>query len=166
MPSKALLIASALILLYGCAPVISKETLKTVDREISFSQVAKDPGAYVGKSVVFGGTIINVDNQEGRTVMEVLQEGLDYRLKPVLPEESEGRFLVEFPAFKDPAVYSKGRGITVAGTIKGVEEGKVGKTTYKYPVIEPREHHLWRLRGYDPGTRIGIGLGFGYTHID
>lgn len=154
--------------LIGCAPVISKETLNTVDRSITFEEVIKDPSAHTGKGVVFGGTILDTENREDNTVIEVLQEGLNARLRPVVPEESAGRFLVSFKGFRDPAIYSKGRGITIAGKVTGTEQRKLGKGTYTYPVIEPVEHYLWDRRTYgrDGDVGIGIGLGFGYTHID
>ncbi|MBI5642067.1 MAG: Slp family lipoprotein [Deltaproteobacteria bacterium] len=163
---KKIIMAVAAFTLIGCAPVISKDTLKAVDRDIKFEQVVKNPDAYAGKGVVFGGTILDIENREDVTILEVLQEGVNSQLKPVAPEESEGRFLVRFKGFKDPAVYSKGKHITVAGKIVDAEERKLGKGTYLYPVIEPAEHYLWKRHEYDRGPSLGIGLGLGYTHID
>lgn len=154
----------------GCGPVISKEVLKGVDRGIAFREVAGDPEAYIGRSVVFGGTILKTENTEGgATVIEVLQEGLNSQLKPVDTDSSEGRFLAEFEGFKDPAIYAPGKGITVAGKVIDADKRPLGKGTYTYPVIRPAEAYLWeRGRGYggEPSIGIGIGLGFGYTHID
>lgn len=164
--SRLLVFASVALLLGGCAPVISKQTLATVDRGLEFNEVIREPDAYAGRSVVFGGTILGVENMDGRTVVEVLQERLNSQLKPVDPEESAGRFLVEFDGFKDPVIYSTGNRLTAAGEITGVERRKLGKATYAYPVLKPREHYLWGPRPYDPGPRIGIGIGLGYTRID
>src|SRR3972149_11885487 len=58
----------------GCAPVISKETMRTVDRDVRFQDVVKDPGAYKGRQVAFGGTIIETENRESTTVREVREE--------------------------------------------------------------------------------------------
>lgn len=156
----------ALLFAAGCAPVISKDTLKTVDREIRFEDVVKDPGAFTGRSVVFGGTIISTENREGTTVIEVLQEGLNSQLKPVTPEESAGRFLAEIEGFRDPAIYAPGRGITVAGELTGAERRELGKGSFNYPVIRSREHYLWEVRGYDPGPSIGIGIGLGFWNVN
>lgn len=165
---KMLLIAGILALLAGCGPVISDEVLKTVNRDIEFRQVAADPAKYTGKSVVFGGTILNVENMENVTEMEVVQEGMNSQLKPVERGESAGRFIVRFNRFMDPAIFSAGKRITVAGVITGTETRPLGKGTYRYPVIEPKEHYLWEPSDYDRGggPRIGIGIGLGYTHID
>ncbi len=165
--SKFLIVMALMIAaLAGCAPVISKDTLATVDRGIKFEDVVKDPGPYAGKNVVFGGTIINVENTESRTVLEVVQQGMNSQLNPVYTDESAGRFLVDFPGFKDPAIYSIGKRLTVAGRVKGSLEKKLGKGTYRYPVIEPTEHYLWPRRGGYSEPSIGIGIGIGYTHID
>ncbi|MDO8427317.1 MAG: Slp family lipoprotein [Deltaproteobacteria bacterium] len=161
----SLLLLIILAVFAGCAPVISEEALKDVDREINLGDVIKDPEGYAGKGVVFGGTIISAENLENRTILEVIQHGMNSRLNPVYTEESAGRFLVDFPGFKDPAIYANGKRITVAGKIKGVEEKKLGKGTYRYPVVEPKEHYLWPRQGYGEPS-IGIGFGIGYTHID
>jgi starvation-inducible outer membrane lipoprotein len=74
---KKLFIAALLLMAAGCGPVISENVLKNVDRDIEFKSVVDDPARYEGKSVVFGGTIIKVENLEGATVMEVVQEGMN-----------------------------------------------------------------------------------------
>ena len=165
--AKMLLIAAVLLLAAGCGPVISENVLKTVDRDIEFRSVVADPARYNGKSVVFGGTILNIENLEGVTVMEVVQEGLNSQLKPVDRGESAGRFLVKFDRFVDPAIFSAGKRITVAGVVTGTETRPLGKGNYRYPVIEPKEHYLWEPSDYDRSEpRIGIGIGLGYWHID
>lgn len=161
---NALLILCSIALFSGCAPVISKETLDTADRNVRFADTVKNPDLYAGKTIVLGGIIVNVENQEKRTVMEVLQEPLGYQLKPSSPEESQGRFLAVFDGFRDPAVYGKGRPITVAGAVKGAEERTLGKMLYRYPVIEVKEHYLWSRPGYGGEPSIGVGVGLGFTH--
>lgn len=162
----AALLIMALLLLAGCGPVLSDETLRQVDREIRFEDVAAGPSAYTGRSVVFGGTILAIENRQDRTVIEVLEQDMNSQLKPVDAEKSKGRFLVEFPDFKDPAIYGKGRLLTVAGKVKGTEERKLGERTYTYPVITPIEHYLWTEERYYDQPRIGIGVGIGFSHID
>lgn len=160
---KMLWIALTLAIVAGCAPVISENVLKSVDRGVEFRDVAAEPARYTGRSVVFGGTIILVENLEGATVMEVVQEGLNSQLKPVARDESGGRFLVKFKEFKDPAIFGAGKRITVAGVVTGTETRPLGKSTYRYPVLEPKEHYLWEPSDYDRGrTSIGIGIGFGF----
>jgi len=153
---------AALLALAGCGPVISKETLGRMDRTLTLEEVLKDPGAYTGRTIVLGGTILSVENLQGRTVAEVIEHEMNSQLKPVRPESSAGRFLVEFDGFKDPSVYSRGKRISVAGAITGVEKKTIGKTEYAYPVIRPEEHHLWEAASEPSSPRIGLGLGLGF----
>lgn len=159
---RRIILGAALIALAGCAPVISKDTLRRMDSGLRFEEVIKDPGSYTGRTIVVGGTILSMENLKSRTVVEVIEQDMDSRLKPVKPESSAGRFLVEFDGFKDPALYNRGKRITVAGTITGVEKRMLDKTEYAYPVIKPAEHHLWEETRGSSEPRIGIGLGVGF----
>ena len=146
--------------LSGCAHVITGESLRKADRDLTFAVLMKNPEAHRGKTVLLGGTVIGVENREETTVLEVLEEPLSGGLKPGDPEKSGGRFLVEFKGFLDPALWA-GRPVTVVGTVKSIEEKTLGKMPYAYPVITPIEHYLWRRgQGYDsPGVTFGIGVG-------
>ena len=159
---KTTLLLLALFLTCGCAPVISHETLKSVDREIRLSDLVKDPEKYSGRKVVLGGTIVGIENREDKTEIEVLDQPLNRQLKPTDPEKSEWRFLAVFEGFKDPALYSRNRRITVAGVFKGVVKRKLGKMDYDYPVVEPEEHYLWRSSYSDPSVGLGVGIGIGF----
>ncbi len=160
-PLKAILAAFILTALAGCAPVISKGVLETADRSVNFADILKDPPKYTGRTVVVGGAIIDARNLEDWTEIEVLQMPLGYRLKPVRPEESAGRFILVFKGFKDPAIYGAGKKITAVGKIEGFRTGSVGKMTYNYPVISSTEDYLWQME-YEPS--IGIGVGVGIIH--
>lgn len=145
----------------GCAPVISEETMTTVNTGIGFSDLKNEPRAYKGERVVLGGAIIKTETQDERTVVEVLQMPLNRRLIPVDPESSKGRFLVEYPEFRDPAVYRKGLLITVVGLVTGMEARPLGEMNYRYPVIRAEEDHLRRP---DRGGRTSLGIGLGVIY--
>ncbi len=159
---KTTLLLLALLLTSGCAPVISQKTLESVDRGIRFSDLVKEPDKYRGQKVVLGGTIVSIENREEKTEIEVLEQPLNYQLKPTDPERSEGRFIAVFEGFKDPALYSRNRRITVAGVFKGVVKRKLGEMDYSYPVVEPQEHYLWRSPYGEPSVGVGVGIGFGF----
>ena len=57
-------IAVLSVLLAGCASVISKNVLKEVDRSVTIEMVQADPDTYIGRKVVWGGTIISSKNLE------------------------------------------------------------------------------------------------------
>ena len=156
----SLLTAYCLLLtvLSACAPVISPEVLKTVDAVITFEQVLKNPDAYKGKTVLLGGTILKTINLPDETLIEVMEQPLDRRNRPVNPGASKGRFIILFKEFKDPVIYSTGRLITVAGEVTGSQLRPLGETNYNYPMISPKEYYLWKP--YEgPARHIGVGVG-------
>jgi outer membrane lipoprotein len=156
---------AAMLLLAGCTHVISKETLKEVDRNATFAQVVKDPDAYKGKTVLFGGAIIETKNFTDKSQAVVLQQPLDSRDRPVAGDVSEGRFVLTTPGFLDPAIYSPGRMITVAGKVVGKEKRPLGEIEYTYPVIEKQGLYLWpaeRPGSSEPKVQFGFGVGVGF----
>jgi len=156
---------AAMLLLAGCAHVISKQTLKEVDTSVTFAQVAKDPDAYKGKTVLFGGDVIEAQNLPDKTLVVVLQRPLGRRGEPAAGDVSEGRFIIRNPGFLDPAIYSPGRKITVAGTVAGKEVRPLGEIEYTYPLIEKRELYLWppeESASTEPKVHFGFGVGVGF----
>ncbi|OGP84323.1 MAG: hypothetical protein A2Z08_08070 [Deltaproteobacteria bacterium RBG_16_54_11] len=154
-----------MLLLAGCAHVISKPVLKEIDTTATFAQVLKDPDAYKGKTVLFGGDIIGAKNIQDKTVVAVLQRPLGRRGEPGAGDVSGGRFIVTTPGFLDPAIYSPGRKITVAGRVVGKEVRPLGEIAYTYPVIEKRELYLWPVEkpaSAEPAVHFGFGIGVGF----
>src|SRR3990172_7644873 len=144
--------------LISCAPVISPEVLKTVDKTITFEQILTNPDAYKNKMVLLGGTIIKTINLPDETLIEVIQQPLNRGNMPKDPEASKGRFIIVFKEFKDPAIFSPGRLITVAGEVIGSQTRPLGETNYNYPLLTPKEYYLWRP--YEgPSIHIGVGVG-------
>ena len=155
---------AAVFLLAGCAHVISKQTLAEVDTSVTFAQVAQDPDAYEGKTVLFGGDIIEAQNLPDKTLVVVLQRPLGRRGEPAAGDVSEGRFILRNPEFLDPAIYSPGRKITAAGTVVGKEVRPLGEIEYTYPIIEKRELYLWpeeESASNEPKVHFGFGVGVG-----
>ncbi|MDH4265706.1 MAG: Slp family lipoprotein, partial [Deltaproteobacteria bacterium] len=52
----------------SCAP-ISKEIMYRVDTTLTFRDIQKDPGAYAGKTVLWGGVIIETSNKQQETLI-------------------------------------------------------------------------------------------------
>ncbi len=133
-----------LLLISGCSHVISKELRQSSDLSLDLKQVRGNPDAYEGKSVVWGGEIIRVINQQdGKTEVEVFQEPLGFRGEPRETAPSEGRFLVVIDRFLDPYVYREGRKITVAGEIQGEKFEPLGEMYYRYPLLASKQIYLW-----------------------
>jgi outer membrane lipoprotein len=139
----ALLVVGSLTLVAGCAPVISPQLMAQVDRELDYRALAADPAAARGKTVLLGGTIVQTVPKPGQTEIEVVQKDLDSSAAPRLTDRSAGRFLVVSEKFLDPAVYSPGRDLTVAGEVMDPQTRRIGEIDYRYPVIQERELRLW-----------------------
>lgn len=150
--------------LVSCGPVISKQVMSSVDPSVSFQDLIKDPERFKGKTVVLGGRIIGTNVKTGETWMEVLQQPLDSRQRPEEADVSHGRFLVKFTDYRDPAVYSPGRAITVAGQVLGKEVRPLSQIEYTYPVLLAREAYLWRIEQYPSEPRFHFGVGVGVFH--
>lgn len=133
----------------GCAP-ISKDLRAQADRTLNFQQVFKDPGAYKGKIVIWGGEIIETINQkDGTTLMVVLQRPLDWMEEPKF-QRSEGRFIILAEGYVDPYVFKRGRRITVAGEILGRKVMRLGELEYPYPLLQSKQLYLWGEYYYSP----------------
>jgi len=143
-----------LMLIISCAP-FSQEVMQEVKKEIEFSEAIKDPEAFKGESVIWGGVIIETITRPDDTLIFIRQTELDFQKQPKELDRSQGRFIVRYRGFLDPAIYSKDREVTVVGTIAGKEERTVGERRYTYPVVDTRNIRLWEKRMeapyyYDP----------------
>ncbi|MBI5026797.1 MAG: Slp/YeaY family lipoprotein [Nitrospirae bacterium] len=137
-----LIIIVVLLLFSGCAHVVSDEALKMVDTEISFKELLRDPEAYRGRVVLLGGVIIQTKNTKEGTIIVVLQKALDRWGRPIEEDVSAGRFLILYPGYLDPFIYSDGKEITVVGEVSGKKTMPLGEIEYVYPVISPKEMYL------------------------
>lgn len=135
---------AAVLILSGCTPVISRQLMDQVDPALDYRAIAADPAAAKGRTVLLGGTIVQALPKPGGTELEVVEKELDYWDAPRLTDRSEGRFLVISERFLDPAVFSTGRDVTVAGEVLEPQTRRLGDIDYRYPVIRAEEMRLWR----------------------
>jgi outer membrane lipoprotein len=142
------LVAFLLLLCAACAPAISRQIRDEAGTPPSFQDLVAHPEEYQGRVVVLGGYILEIQNEPVGSVVTLLQAPLDFENKPKSSDLSGGRFVVTTDRFLDPEVYVKDRQLTVGGRISGVREETVGGTTYRYPVIEAQEIHLWPKEVY------------------
>jgi len=140
-------------LICSCAPVISPELQERVDSSITIKEVAQNPNIYEGKTVLWGGEIIQALPQEnGTDLIEVLEWPLNWREEPRRTVSFQGKFLVLLKEPSDLSLYKRGTKITVAGEIEGSMQGEkvksVSDPTYRYPIVLSEETHLWRDYSY------------------
>lgn len=149
----------------SCAPVISDKSLMESDRTIHFQSIVKDPGAFTGKTVIVGGRIISVTTRERETKLELIEQPLNDQYKPILKDISQGRYLVIYAGFLDPAIYSPGRLITVVGQILGGEPVQVGDIQYTCPALAAKELYLLPRSSSSSEPVVNFGIGFGVGTI-
>lgn len=131
------------------------ETTVEPDKAVAFSDAFKNTEAYEGSPVIWGGVIIETVPRACDTLIIIRQAELDFQNRPKNPDISAGRFIARSEGFLDPAIYSSGREITVAGIITGTEKRPVGEYLFTYPLVDIREIKLWEkrseaFRSYDP----------------
>ncbi|HET9122911.1 MAG TPA: Slp family lipoprotein [Acidiferrobacteraceae bacterium] len=100
--------------------------------------------APVDVTVRWGGAIANVRNGLKHTWIEVVDEPLGGDGRPISSNTSDGRFLARFDGFVDPAIYTRGREITVVGTLEPPMTRLIGQFPYSFPVVEVQRQYLWQ----------------------
>jgi outer membrane lipoprotein len=140
---RLLFFGITLVFVSGCVHAVSRDALKEVDREITFSALIKDPTAYQGRVVLLGGVIVKTVNKQEGTLLEVYQTRLDREGRPTDTDRSEGRFLGLYQGFLDSEIYKEGRQVTIAGTVQGEQVQLLGEIEYRYPYLLIKELHLW-----------------------
>jgi outer membrane lipoprotein len=132
----------------GCASSPFPETLtRTVNRSLTLAEIRADPHAHLGEHVILGGDVIKATPKPGDTEIEILARRLNSGDAPEGGDGSTGRFLLRTAGFLDPAIYARGRRLTVLGTLVGTEERAVGDVAYVYPVIRAERIKLWPVEG-------------------
>lgn len=135
---------AALPWLAACATSGVPEAIRDADRPSpTVASVQRQPEAFLGQQVRWGGSILAVHNGPQSTLIEVLGRPLDSQGEPDADGDGLGRFLVEVAGFKDPAEYPEGRRLSVAGPLLRVETRDVGEFPYPYPVVAATALHLW-----------------------
>ncbi len=132
-----------LLWLSGCASRLPQSIAQAPAEPLSVAQVQKAPQKYVGKSVRWGGEILEVVNAEKHTDVLILARELGRKGEPVVDGQADARFIARFPGFKEPAEFPEKKRLTVSGSITGMEIRNVGEFSYPYPVVEVHESHLW-----------------------
>jgi outer membrane lipoprotein len=135
-----------LITICGCAYPISQEMRAKANPDLIYSAVARDPRSYKGATIIWGGIVIQVQNQPSQTVLTILETPLDYYGVPLDEDFSRGRFIAQVPEYLDQQAYGEGKKIILAGDIVGEETKQLAGTQYRYPVVLVRELHQFLQR--------------------
>ena len=132
--------------------------------DIAYRQAMQNLAKYKNAPVRWGGIIVDVENEQDYTLVQVLYYPLGSYGRPLTDQSNEGRFVIKTPEFLDPAIYAKSTEITVAGTLAGDIERTVGKKNMRLPLISAGVIYQWP--DYAPSGAYGYGGygGFGYGY--
>ncbi|HAT1618647.1 TPA: Slp family lipoprotein [Raoultella planticola] len=139
-----LLAGAVAVALSGCVsvPDVIKGSSPTPQQDLV--RVMAAPQLYVGQEARFGGKVVNVQNQQGKTRLEIATVPLDSGARPELNEASRGRIFADVNGFLDPVDF-RGQLVTVVGPITGVVDGKVGSTPYKFMLMNATGYKRWNV---------------------
>ncbi|NOQ76658.1 MAG: Slp family lipoprotein [Methylococcaceae bacterium] len=115
-------------------------------QDIQLKQVVSHVTEYIGKPVRWGGQIVEVDNDDNYSTLQIVQFPLNSFGRPIVTKSSQGRFLGQSSQFFDPVVYKEGSLITFAGSIHSEVTRIVDEKSLILPVITITESHLWSSR--------------------
>lgn len=145
-------------LLTGCASTPDFD-ITQVDQALTPQSVIAESALSLGKMALWGGTILDTHNLEDSTQIEVLAYPLDTSHKPVQENPPLGRFIIQHKGYLEPTNYAQGRLLTVLGSVSKSQSGKVGESSYIYPVINAQQLHLWSLYDDQNNTSFHFGIG-------
>jgi outer membrane lipoprotein len=151
---RPLALAAAIALLGGCATV--PQPLQGTYADVTTSSAQQ--GGAGGTHVRWGGQIIKTEPGSQQTCFYLMSRPLDSEARPEggSAGENQGRFVACRAGFYDPEVFTRGREVTVTGTLHGTISEKVGEFDYAYPRVEADVVYLWPKRAaypagyYDP----------------
>ncbi|MBK0350756.1 Slp family lipoprotein [Leclercia adecarboxylata] len=141
---RLLTVGALALALTGCVSVPDAIKGSSPTPQQDLVRVMNAPELYVGQEARFGGKVVEVFNQQGKTRLEIATVPLDSGARPILGDASRGRIYADVNGFLDPVDF-RGQLITVVGTIAGAEQGKIGNTPYKFMVLQTNGYKRWRV---------------------
>jgi outer membrane lipoprotein len=141
---RGLLAGIIVAALSGCVSIPDAIKGSSPTPQQDLVRVMAAPQLYVGQESRFGGKVVNVQNQQGVTRLEIATVPLDSGARPTLGEPSRGRIYADINGFLDPVDF-RGQLVTVVGPISGTVEGKIGSTPYKFLLIKATGYKRWNL---------------------
>ncbi|HEY8682388.1 MAG TPA: Slp family lipoprotein [Rhodanobacter sp.] len=150
---RPMTLAAAIALLGGCVTI--PKPLEGTYANVTTAS-AQQGGAGCAR-VRWGGEIIKTEPGPQQTCFYLLSRPLDSQARPEAGNagENQGRFVACREGFYDPEVFTRGRELTITGTLHGTVSQKVGEFDYAYPRVEADVVYLWPKQSlqaaYPPG---------------
>ena len=129
--------------------------------DITYSQASQNIESHNNVPVRWGGIVIDVENEEDFSLIQVLSYPLNFSGRPQLDESHGGRFVIKSTEFLDPMVYAKDKEISVVGTLDGDIQRTVGKKIIQVPLLQSIGIHLWPKQ---QSNHYGFGPHYYYSY--
>lgn len=151
-----------LIILSACSsqPIIDNNANRSLTPQQA-TATPPDPGS---QPLQWGGIIIEAQNFNETTEVEILAYPLDTEGRPDTGATSVGRFIAKQSGYLETNDYAAGRLVTVTGTFSEIRQGEVAKARYQFPVLNSDEISLWpevSERKIRPRIHFGFGASSG-----
>ncbi|MDH5444907.1 MAG: Slp family lipoprotein [Gammaproteobacteria bacterium] len=143
--AKIIYLLTGILFLTACASGIPEIIEKPPAEDLSLVRVQAQPEKHQGKVIRWGGDIIHTENKKDQTTLTVLAKPLDSYGEPMEGDKSYGRFIAIIKGFLDPAIYAKGRSITVYGRYEKILDKKIDNFDYRYPLVKVEHFYLWQV---------------------
>ena len=140
MKLLSVLFASALVL-GGCASY--PEAVRVSEGTTLISYQSATQGGVQQGTARWSGVIAKVQNNANDTRLEVVYFPANASGRPLVADQTDGRFVAYIPGFVDPMVYQQGKSVTVLGSLSQPEAGMVDQYQYVYPVVKEAKVYLW-----------------------
>ncbi|MGM0480424.1 MAG: Slp family lipoprotein [Pseudomonadota bacterium] len=133
----------AALFLAGCSTFPEPIATANEDALVSYQSATEHADQVVGERARWGGVVADVRNGDDMTIIEMVHFPLKSWGRPLVGDDTQGRFLVLVDKFIDPQVYEQGRSLTALGTLQPPQSGKIDDYTYTYPVLKADGIYLW-----------------------
>lgn len=133
------------LLLSACASHVPNIIRQAPKEDLSLIRAQTHTDKHIGKAVRWGGSIITTQNQTTKTELTILAKPLNSYGQPLEGDKSYGRFIAVLNNFLDPAIYAKGRSITIYGRFEKLLDKKIDDFPYRYPLIKIQHLYLWEV---------------------
>ena len=140
---KSRFFACTLVLVTGCAAPLAPEIVETIDPELEFTAIQADPEHYLGKALMLGGSIVSLKGDDQGSLLEVLRWELNRWGEPLALAETGDRFLVRTSRALDTGRFTRGRLVTLGGTLQGTASVIINEREERVPLFNLLEIHLW-----------------------
>ncbi len=150
-----------LVLSAGCAmyQVVPKHLEGDIRKDVTWEQVAQNPSAYEGTTVIWGGKVLDVSHASGHTQVELQYLPLDEFFHPVITS-STGRYSAVDgqQEMKNTGALQKDTLVTIIGQVRDRTTGAGDGLRDRSPTLVVRDMTAWQrelgLKSYAPGSPL------------